>query len=164
MDIDGAGNKIEWRPIPVAGYEKHYEISSAGRVRRAKPGPGTHVGLVLKPKRDKDGYLYQNIWAENKTKTVKNHQLVLRAFVGPTPKGQMPNHKNGIKSDNRLANLEYMTPAQNNLHSYRVLGRRGHQVRRTVCFKGHPMTPENVLTTKTERRCRICRLASSHAR
>jgi hypothetical protein len=48
------------------------------------------------------------------TKTV--HRLIARTFLGPCPAGLLVNHKNGIKTDNRACNLEYVTKSQNALH------------------------------------------------
>jgi hypothetical protein len=56
------------------------------------------------------------------------HRLVLLAFVGPSD--LQTNHKNGRKTDNRLINLEYCTPRENNVHTIEVLGlRHGTQTR-----------------------------------
>jgi uncharacterized protein YcgL (UPF0745 family) len=44
----------------------------------------------------------------------------MEAFVGPAPEGQEVNHKNGNPTDNRLANLEYVTKRENYWHSVRI--------------------------------------------
>lgn len=48
------------------------------------------------------------------------HQLVWRAARGPIPNGCEINHKNGIKTDNRISNLEAITHQDNILHAYRT--------------------------------------------
>lgn len=53
-------------------------------------------------------------------KIKKLHQLVLSAFVGPCPTGMEVNHKNGIRDDNRLENLEYCTSSENTLHAVKL--------------------------------------------
>lgn len=46
------------------------------------------------------------------------HRLIWQAVHGAIPEGMQINHKNGVKSDNRLANLELVTPSANTKHAY----------------------------------------------
>lgn len=109
-----------WRT--VKGYEGLYEVSSKGRVR-------TIERLRVKPKikatrKDKDGYLVINLF-KGEYKTKKVHRLVGIAFIKGDTSLQI-NHKNGIKSDNSVGNLEWVTSRQNNKHNYDRLGRITH--------------------------------------
>ena len=45
------------------------------------------------------------------------HRVVWEACVGAIPAGLVINHKNGCKTDNRLRNLEVVTPSANNVHA-----------------------------------------------
>lgn len=64
------------------------------------------------------GYRVANIRYKGKQKNVKAHRLVAMAFL-PNP-DNLPevNHKNGVKSDNRLENLEWCSRSQNAKHAY----------------------------------------------
>jgi hypothetical protein len=52
------------------------------------------------------------------------HRLVFMFFNGDIPEGLTVNHKNGEKQDNRIENLELMTPVQQMRHAREVLGRK----------------------------------------
>lgn len=113
----------EWRDI--RGFEGRYEVSNVGRVRRLNPhiGRGPYRYFVCSPVHK--GYVRVQLSPpRGKGRLYPVHRLVLAAFVGPMPDGMTVNHKNGIKHDNRVENLEYMTIADNLRHSFRVLGRR----------------------------------------
>lgn len=112
----------EW--LPARGFEDFYEVSNHGRLRRSKRGPRTRPGLLNKPGIDKDGYFKYVLCCDNRRSYRFAHRLTYETFVGPIPDGQQINHKNGNKQDNRLANLEAVTPSQNTLHGFRVLGRK----------------------------------------
>ena len=104
----------EWRFAP--GHFGTYEVSNFGRIRRSTPGRGACMGRVLNPYFDKKGYCRVSINRKKIKKTTSVHRLVLETFLGNDPKKQT-NHKNGIKTDNRLENLEWVTGEQNLAHA-----------------------------------------------
>jgi hypothetical protein len=106
----------EW--CPVVGYEGWYEVSSFGRVRRVRGrSHGTRPGYLLKPSHHRSPYLSVSLSREGRTQTIRVHRLVAEAFLG-SPAGRQVNHKSGIKADNRLVNLEWVTSSRNMHHAY----------------------------------------------
>ena len=91
-----------WKGSIVGGYS----ISNLGRVRNDK------TGCVLKPY-NFDGYLRVSL----KNNTLKVHRLVAFAFLEKTSDKNIVNHKNGIKTDNRVENLEWCTELENRQHA-----------------------------------------------
>lgn len=78
----------------------------------------------IKPRLRKTGYLYLTLCKDKKHYTKNVHRLVAEAFI-PNPYNKpCVNHKNGIKIDNRVENLEWVTQSENVLHGFRVLGRK----------------------------------------
>jgi hypothetical protein len=68
--------------------------------------------------KDTNGYIKTQIWVAGKPKNVHQHRLLAESFI-PNPKCKSQvNHINGIKSDNRIENLEWVTQSENALHSF----------------------------------------------
>lgn len=68
--------------------------------------------------KDTNGYMKTQIWVCGKPKNVHQHRLLAQSFIpNPNDKPQV-NHKNGIKNDNRLDNLEWVTQSENGKHSF----------------------------------------------
>lgn len=74
----------------------------------------TRCGRYLKEQR-RNVYLLISV---SKGKRKGAHRLIAEAFFGKSD--LQVNHINGIRNDNRLVNLEYVTPRENILHSYRI--------------------------------------------
>jgi len=65
------------------------------------------------------GYLRVRL-APNHQKHLSVHRLVWQAFMGTIPVGLTINHLNGVKTDNRLRNLEVCTRSQNTQHAIKT--------------------------------------------
>lgn len=110
----------EW--VSCREFPDHYEVSSLGRVRRTAPGGGSRRGRIKGQTQHKIGYMQCMICIDRKSYSRLTHRLVADGFLGPIPDGLVVNHKNGVKNDNRIENLEIVTLGENRAHSYRVLG------------------------------------------
>lgn len=107
---------IEWRPVGTLPYE----VSSMGSVRRSAPGFGTWVGRPVRALLSANGYHYFRgpiLKRGRSRKNVPIHQAVAAAFIGPCPGGHEVNHRNGVRTDNRVENLEYVPVSENRSHS-----------------------------------------------
>lgn len=79
---------------------------------------------ILKSREGKNGYLYITLIYKQIREYALVHRLVLNTFVGKPKLDQQTNHKNGIKSDNRLCNLEWVTCKENQRHKQEVLNKQ----------------------------------------
>jgi hypothetical protein len=149
-----------WRPVPGYG---HYEVSDTGRVRsvdRWLPYRNTfrlHRGRELRPGRLTSGHLAVHLHQDAVGRSIRVHQLVLAAFVGPPPMGHEVRHLDGDPSNNNLLNLTYGTRSENRYDEVR------HGVHyfanRTHCPQGHPYDEENTYRPPSRpgsRHCRAC--------
>lgn len=112
--------EVEWLDIP--GYVGIYQVSNTGSVRRLK-SHGKLPPLSTVYMREKNTYLRINLSKQGLRQEFSVHRLVMLAFKGEPSKGMDVNHINGIRTDNRLDNLEYCTRKENIRHSIDVLGR-----------------------------------------
>lgn len=104
------------RWLPVPGWAA-YEVSDAGSVRRSRAARGATVGRVLRASPSTWGYPSVHLFDGERRRRAGVHQLVAEAFLGPAPDGHEVNHRNGIKHDNRVENLEWVTSGANNQHA-----------------------------------------------
>lgn len=111
--------KERWKPIP--GY-LNYEVSNYGQVRsvaRTDAKGHKRKGKILKQYPDGYGYMQVTLYNYGKGRSAKVHQIVMKTFVGQCPKGYQVNHIDENKANNRINNLEFVTPKQNSNHGTR---------------------------------------------
>jgi hypothetical protein len=120
----------EWRP--VKGYEGVYAVSNLGRLKRVDNGQDRILSLYRSDPNDRINYTFTN---KGKRKTISFHRVVLEAFVGPCPKGMECAHLDGNPQNNRVSNLKWVTPKENNshkwLHGTHIAGERNYASRFT---------------------------------
>lgn len=72
------------------------------------------------------GYCRVTLRINEKSKRFCIHRLMAMAFIPNPDSLEQVNHINGIKTDNRICNLEWVSRSQNLIHAYRVLGSYHH--------------------------------------
>lgn len=110
-----------WKDIK--GYEKLYQVSNLGNVRRIKfINNRTQKDKIkmLKLIKDKKGYLKINLWKNNKSKMFLVHRIVAETFILNSNNLPQVNHKDENKSNNCVENLEWCSQKYNNNYGNRL--------------------------------------------
>ncbi|HIB1507743.1 TPA: NUMOD4 domain-containing protein [Salmonella enterica subsp. enterica serovar Muenchen] len=105
----------------ISGYEGQYAITADGRIyshSRVNQRGRLIKGRWLKPGVDRDGYLKVCLYRDGEKNYQFVHRLVASAFLDNLHSYAEVNHINGLKKDNRSANLEWVSRSQNNSHAY----------------------------------------------
>ncbi len=101
----------EWKPIENF---PNYEVSNLGNIRNI-------FGKQLKLQKDNPGYLRVSLLdSDKKQYTCRVHRLVAIAFLPNIENKPTINHKNRIKSDNNVNNLEWASMSEQNQHVYKT--------------------------------------------
>lgn len=132
-----------WKMHPDFSF---IEVSTWGRIRmldrQATTGKGGRLfvkGRILKQHRSNNGYLRVNFSMDGKTINRSVHRLVAECFLPNPDSLPQVNHKNCDRTDNRLVNLEWVTPSDNAKY------REKYGISNTKTL-GHPLYAINLAT------------------
>ena len=115
--------------IYAKGYEGYYEVSNFGRVRSVsrnimyKDGRVYYYeGQEIKPHNDQRGYPMVGFKLNGRNKSIRVHRLVAETFIEkPFSSEKLEvNHIDGVKTNNRVDNLEWVTSSENTRKGYEI--------------------------------------------
>lgn len=97
---------MAWKKIKQC---KNYSVNTVGDVRNDK------TGMLKRPYKDsKNGYLYVDLWENNKPKKIAVHRLLAEAFLPNVENKPCVYHKDGNRCNNSIDNLRWATYSENN--------------------------------------------------
>lgn len=112
-----------WKDVP--GYEGYYQASNLGRVKSIERvvkhnygGPKKIKERILKGNVNRHGYLRVNLSRKGLRKSFSIHRIVAMTFIGESD--LVVNHIDGVKTNNNINNLEYVTSQENTAHAVRT--------------------------------------------
>ena len=126
--------------LPVKDYEGLYEVSNFGEVKSLErlDSRGHHLKeKLMSLGKDGYGYLKVDLSKNGLKKPVRINRLVYSTFVEEIPEGLQVNHIDEDKENNRVDNLNLMTPKQN-------INWATANARRAAALRGKPKSPEAV--------------------
>jgi len=115
-----------WKSIK--GFENEYEISNLGNLRSKdrfvkhyiKDANRFYKGQSKKVRLGNDGYYKCTLKKDSKRYDFRVHRLVAEAFIINIESECYVNHINGIKTDNRIENLEWCSASENVIHAVKI--------------------------------------------
>lgn len=102
-----------WKEIPNTNGKLF--VSSYGRIKSFLRDASN--GAILKQTPDKKGYCRIRVTIDREKRSYKVHRLVAEAFLPKREGAEQVNHLDGNKANNSVANLEWVTNAENALHA-----------------------------------------------
>lgn len=100
----------------IKGYERLYAVTRDGRIWSYSSNKWL---TITKGKRGK-GYMFVQLWKNNKGKAVYVHQLVAKTYIGNPENKKTVNYKDGNVENNHFTDLEWATHQEQQDHAWKI--------------------------------------------
>lgn len=138
---------------PIKDFPQYYVTDEGNVYSRNYHMTGRTKKLT--PSKDKKGYLFVPLCKNGKRYLRKVHRLVAQAFIPNPHNKEQINHKNGIRNDNKVENLEWCTCEENIIHEYTVLQKNKNLNRTILQLQNNKIIDEFNSSTEAEKRTGI---------
>jgi len=106
------------RPIP--GYEGLYAVTRAGVIYSLPRKHSRKLKIMTPVDNMKAGYLRVVLTKDGNSKLVYIHRVVAETYITNPDGKPMVNHIDGVKTNNRVENLEWVTRIENYVHAFEL--------------------------------------------
>ena len=113
------------KAFKIKGFEEYYATDSGCIYSRTPYNNPFNRIKRLKSSNNGNGYVRVTLRRNGCSFRKYVHRIVAETFIPNPNKRPQVNHKNGIKDDNRVENLEWVTNQENTIHAFSVLNRHG---------------------------------------
>lgn len=128
-----------WKDIP--GYIGMYQVSNLGHIKSIKRS-GTK-GCIMVPELSKDGYLRISLSKNGNYRKFGIHRLVAIVFIPNPFNFPIINHKNEIKTDNNVNNLEWCNYSYNAKYGTAIEKNIKSKIKSVLCFEQDNLISEH---------------------
>ena len=115
-------DRIIWKKINLPDCD-YYMVSNLGQIKsidRVDNLGRIRKGRIIKPSKCSNGYLFFSVFKNGKREIKRVHVCVANAFIKKNKNKIYVNHIDGLKTNNDVKNLEWVTPSQNQIHAYKI--------------------------------------------
>ncbi len=106
------------RPIP--GYEGLYAVTRTGVVYSLPRKHSSKLKIMTRVDNMRAGYLRVALTKDGRTRLVYIHRVVAQTYITNPDNKPMVNHIDGVKTNNRVENLEWVTGQENHDHAFHL--------------------------------------------